>query len=120
MEGVLVVREPAREMVDEQLAGIEKLCGARLEVRRSSDGVEGVKRGFPEFDLIIRVSAAQAEAQHSRILKDIEQLDKVIASSERQLADEKFISRAPAHVVESIREKLTGYRAQSQKLRESL
>jgi valyl-tRNA synthetase len=44
----------------------------------------------------------------------------VIASSERQLGDEKFINRAPTHVVESIREKLSGYREQLQKLRESL
>jgi valyl-tRNA synthetase len=120
MEGVLVVREPARAMVDEQLAGIERLCGAKLEVRTSAGDLEGVKRGFPEFDLIVRVSAAQAEAQRSRIQKETEQLEKVIASSERQLGDEKFISRAPAHVVESIREKLSGYRAQLQKLRESI
>ena len=120
MEGVLVVREPARAMVDEQLAGIERLCGAKLEVRPSAGDIEGVKRGFPEFDLIVRVSAAQAEAQRSRIQKETEQLEKVIASSERQLGDEKFISRAPAHVVESIREKLSGYRAQLQKLRESI
>ena len=36
----------------------------------------------------------------------------MIASSERQLGDEKFISRAPAHVVDTIREKLAGYQAQ--------
>ncbi len=46
------------------------------------------------------VSAAQAEAQRSRIQKEIDQIEKVIASSERQLGDEKFVSRAPAHVVE--------------------
>jgi valyl-tRNA synthetase len=120
MDGVLVVREPAREMVNEQLAGIEKLCGAKLEVRTSAEDIEGVKRGFPEFDLIVRVSATQAEAQRARITKEIEQLEKVIASSERQLGDEKFVSRAPAHVVESIREKLAGYREQLRKLRESL
>jgi valyl-tRNA synthetase len=107
-------------MVDEMISGIEKLAGAKLEVRESAEGIEGVKRGFPEFDLIIQVSVGQAEAQRNRIQKEIEQLEKVIASSERQLADEKFLSRAPARVVESIREKLAGYKAQLQKLRESL
>jgi valyl-tRNA synthetase len=120
MEGVLVVREPARAMVAEQLAGIERIAGAKLDVRQSADGVDGVKRGFPEFDLIVRVSAAQAEAQRLRIQKESEQLQKVIASSERQLGDEKFVSRAPSHVVESIKEKLAGYRAQLEKLQESL
>ena len=118
MDGVLVIRECARAMVDEQLAGIEKLAGAKLDVRHSAEGVEGVKRGFPEFDLILRVSAAQAEAQRARIQKEVDQLEKVIASSERQLSDEKFLSRAPAHVVDTIKEKLAGYQAQLQKLRE--
>jgi valyl-tRNA synthetase len=120
MDGVLVVREPAGAMVNEMLGSIEKLAGVKLDVRTSAEGVEGVKRGFAEFDLILRVSAAQAEAQHTRIQKEIEQLEKVIASSERQLGDEKFLARAPAHVVASIRDKLTGYRAQLQKLGESL
>jgi valyl-tRNA synthetase len=120
MDGVLVVREPARAMVDGQLAGIERIAGVKLEVRAVDDGVEGVKRGFAEFDLIIRVSASQAEAQRTRIQKEVEQLEKVIASSERQLGDDKFVSRAPAKVVDSIREKLGGYQAQLAKLRESL
>ncbi len=60
-----MIRECARAMVDEQLAGIEKLAGARLDVRHSAEGAEGVKRGFPEFDLIMRVSAAQADAQRA-------------------------------------------------------
>jgi valyl-tRNA synthetase len=120
MDGVLVVREPARDMVEEQIAGIERLAGAKLEVRHSAEGVEGVKRGFAEFDLIIRVSGAQIEAQRARIQKEMDQLTKVIASSERQLGDEKFMSRAPAHVVDSIREKLGGYKSQMAKLQESL
>ena len=120
MDGVLVVREPARSMLDGQLAGIERIAGVKLDVRTSENGIDGVKRGFPEFDLIIQVSASQAEAQRTRIQKEVEQLEKVIASSERQLGDEKFVSRAPAKVVESIREKLAGYRAQLAKLGESL
>jgi valyl-tRNA synthetase len=120
MDGVLVVRQPAQAMVHEMLSGIERLAGAKLEVRDTAEGLEGVKRGFPEFDLIIRVSAAQAEAQRSRIQKEIDQLQKVIASSERQLGDDKFLSRAPEQVIGTIKEKLAGYEAQLQKLRESL
>ncbi len=32
--------------------------------------------------------------------KDIEQLEKIIANSERQLSDETFLSRAPEKVVD--------------------
>ena len=71
-------------------------------------------RGFPEFDLILRVSAAQAEAQRARIAKGSRPVPKGDRSSERQLSDEKFLRRAPAHVVDTIKEKLAGYQAQLQ------
>jgi valyl-tRNA synthetase len=120
IDGILVVREPAREIVDQQISGIERLAGAKLQIETTADSVEGVKRGFPEFDLIIRVSTSQAEAQRQRIQKEIAQLEKLVASSEKQLGDETFISRAPAKVVDSIRDKLAGYQAQLSKVRESL
>ncbi|MDQ6708237.1 MAG: valine--tRNA ligase, partial [Acidobacteriota bacterium] len=44
--------------------------------------------------------------------KEREQLEKNIANSERQLSDEKFLSRAPEKVVESIRQKLGEYQTQ--------
>jgi len=66
------------------------------------------------------VSAAQAEAQRARIQKEIDGLVKVIASSERQLSDEKFLSRAPSQVLDTLKEKLATYKAQLEKLRESL
>jgi Valyl-tRNA synthetase len=44
----------------------------------------------------------------------------VIASSNRQLSDEKFLSRAPSHVVDGIRAKLAEYQSQLSKNREAL
>ncbi|MGI8992533.1 MAG: valine--tRNA ligase [Bryobacteraceae bacterium] len=44
--------------------------------------------------------------------KERERIEKNIANSERQLADETFLSRAPEKVVESIRQKLGEYQAQ--------
>ena len=57
------------------------------------------------------------DAQRKRLEKELEQLEKNIANSERQLADETFLSRAPAQVVESIRTKLAEYEAQLEKIR---
>jgi valyl-tRNA synthetase len=58
-----------------------------------------------------------SEEQRARIEKEAAQLDKVISNSKRQLADEKFMSRAPEHVVASIRVKLAEYEAQLENLR---
>ena len=57
------------------------------------------------------------DEQKARNAKEIEQLEKVIANSKRQLGDEKFTLRAPAHIIEGIKTKLADYEAQLQKLR---
>ncbi|MBC7928872.1 MAG: class I tRNA ligase family protein, partial [Bryobacteraceae bacterium] len=120
IDAVLVAREAARNVALQQTLAIEKLGGLRLSVVASSDNIPGVKRSTPAFDLIIQVSAEQAAAHRSRGLKEIANLEKLIANSERQLGDETFMGRAPAHVVDTIRQKLGEYGAQLVKLRESL
>ena len=48
--------------------------------------------------------------------KEIEQLEKNIANSERQLKDPVFMSKAPAKVIDTIRVKLADYKTQLEKL----
>ena len=69
---------------------------------------------------MLNVPQVQVEAQRKRLEKDREQLEKNIANSRRQLADETFLSRAPAHVVETIRAKLAEYEAQLAKVQAAL
>ena len=52
----------------------------------------------------------------ARRQKEIEQFQKNIANSERQLNDPVFMSKAPAKVIETIRAKLADYKAQLEKL----
>jgi valyl-tRNA synthetase len=44
----------------------------------------------------------------------------VIANSERQLNDEKFMSKAPAKVIDTLRTKLAEYQAQLKKIKDGL
>ncbi|HYP14948.1 MAG TPA: class I tRNA ligase family protein, partial [Bryobacteraceae bacterium] len=120
VQGVLCLAGPASNLGSTQLASIDRLTNSKLEVRDSASDVDGVKRSSPQFDLIFKVSAEQAAAQRARVMKEMEGLQKVIANSERQLSDDKFVSRAPTHVVEQIRVKLADYKAQYEKHRESL
>ena len=69
---------------------------------------------------MLNVPRVQVEAQRKRLEKDREQLEKNIANSRRQLSDDTFLSRAPAHVVESIRAKLGDYEAQLAKVQAAL
>jgi len=95
-----------------RLAGVALMVG---EVPKT-----GVVRSTPDFDLAIDVPHGQLEAQRKRLEKERDQLIKNIANCRRQLSDEVFLSKAPAHVVESIRAKLAEYEAQLRKIEDSL
>ena len=98
------------------------MAGVKLEIHDSPAPatLKGAKRSTPEFDLVLRVDATQTEKLCQRLEKEIEQLEKVIAGSERQLSSEEFVSRAPEAVVKSIREKLADYESRLEKSRDVL
>jgi len=121
LEAVLFSRGAAAKLARQQLEAIQKLAGVRLEVSGEPlPEAQGAVRSTTEFDLLLRVPVAQADAQRQRLVKEIEQLQKLIASSERQLANQEFLARAPQKVVNSIRQKLAEYQAQLEKSREAL
>jgi valyl-tRNA synthetase len=121
MEGTLYAALPVIDKVRPHTAIIQRLAGAVLNLRaeRAPDAAP-VRISTPEFDLDLDVPQAQMAEQRKRLEKEREQLEKNIANSTRQLGDEKFLSRAPAHVIESIKTKLVDYEAQLHKVRKAL
>ena len=95
---------------------IQTLANVKLEFVVGTAPKAAVIRSTAEFDLVLHVPQAQQEAQLKRVAKEREQLVKNIASLERQLGDEAFLVRAPAHVVEGMRKKLADYKTQLEKL----
>jgi valyl-tRNA synthetase len=121
LTGVLYSKGPALEVARQHAEIIQKLAKATLELRaEAAPALSGAARSTPDFDLVLEVAGTQADAMRQRLEKEIQQLEKVIASSHRQLTNEQFLSGAPAHVIESIRTKLAGYEAQLEKSRTSL
>ena len=87
--------------------GIERLGNVTLSVRESDVATWAV-------------NLSNLSVDRERLVKENEQLEKVIANSRRQLESEEFMRKAPAHVVESIRSKLAGYETQLEKNRAAL
>ncbi|MSV31538.1 MAG: hypothetical protein EXQ57_03365, partial [Bryobacterales bacterium] len=58
--------------------------------------------------------------QRDRLVKEIANLELVIANSEKQLSNADFLKKAPEKVLATIREKLADYQAQLDKSREAL
>jgi valyl-tRNA synthetase len=61
----------------------------------------------PEVDL--EAAERRIEARRAELRGEIER-------AERKLANERFVAKAPAHVVEAEREKLSRYRAELKEL----
>ncbi len=100
---------------------IEKLAGVNLKlVEGPAPKIGGAMRATPAFELGLDVPESQLAALRKRLEKEVEQLEKNIANSRRQLSDDTFLGRAPAHVVASLRDKLAEYEAQSKKSQEAL
>jgi valyl-tRNA synthetase len=98
---------------------IEKLANIQLEMHReTAPKLEGAVRSTPEFDLLLKIPAAAD--QHERLEKENVHLEKLIANCERQLTNEEFLKKAPAHVVDEIRRKKAEYEAQVAKNRAAL
>jgi valyl-tRNA synthetase len=104
----LQVRALDASTVEALLPMIERLTRTKftVEVGESSEGAR--------FKILRTVE--MTDAQRARIQKEMEQLEKVIASSKAQLGNDVFTSRAPAHVIDGIRNKLVDYEAQLAKL----
>ena len=81
-------------------------------------------RSSAEFDVrILRIAGADAEeeaAEKARLKKQIEGLEKAIASKERQLGDETFRSRAPEKIIKGLEATLAEQRIELQKLKDRL
>jgi len=120
LEGALYSRTAALEVAMRHAEAIQRIANVKLEFKSEAAPKSPAMRSTAEFDLVLQVPASQEEGQRKRVEKEMEQLKKNIENSERQLADETFLSRAPEKVVESIRQKLAGYKTQLQKLDGSL
>ena len=121
LDAVLYSPGLAADLAESHREIIERLAGIRLEIQREGRPTPGpAVRSTPEFDLLLRIPAAQSDAQRRRLEKEIQRLEKLVASSQAQLDNEEFLRRAPAEVVASLREKLADYKAQLAKNREAL
>jgi valyl-tRNA synthetase len=86
---------------------------------------DGAEPGSVLFDLpvpggtveILRSDAFDAEEAKRRIAGRVAELEKEVARAEGKLGNERFVSKAPADVVEGERAKLAEYRAALDRLR---
>jgi valyl-tRNA synthetase len=88
-------------------ASMELVKSAAATFRRSGVRLELNEEETRIFDAVVRPERIRVNGD---VDKERERLRKEIARAEGMLANERFVARAPAEVVEAEREKLTRYR----------
>ncbi len=65
-------------------------------------------RSTPAFDVqVVYEKTIDVAAERERLSKDLARLEKEQANAERQLSNESFLAKAPAHVVDGLRKRST-------------
>jgi valyl-tRNA synthetase len=99
-----------------KLGGIAEL---RLDgdVRESGAGATAVLTSGAEVHVPLE-GLVDLERERARLDKQVDELQQLVERSERRLANEDFVAKAPADVVEQAREKLRGLREQLERVTE--
>jgi valyl-tRNA synthetase len=79
------------------------------------------KHSTPQFDVaVIYEKTVDVAAERERLTKDIARYEKGLAAAERQLGNEAFLAKAPAHVVEGLKKQEAETRLLLEKARTAL
>jgi valyl-tRNA synthetase len=113
-----------RGIVEANREGIERL-GLLTELRVTAEKLRegsGGMRSTAQFDLQIPYPAETTDAgtEIARLKKEMEGLQKAIASKENQLGNETFRSRAPQNIIHQMEQALAGQRIELQKMTDRL
>jgi valyl-tRNA synthetase len=116
--------DSTRATVDENMDGILRLASLSsfsVSDRKLRDS-GGAVRSTSLFDLRIVFSgeATDVAAETARLKKEIEGLEKAVASKEKQLRNETFRSRAPGNIIQSMETTLAEQQTELEKLRNRL
>jgi valyl-tRNA synthetase len=94
-----------RRLIEQNFAAIERLANVEsLKFVESSLAKLDAARSTARFDVrVIFERTIDVAAERERLTKELEKIEKEISNGERQLANEQFLAKAPAKVVEGIR-----------------
>jgi valyl-tRNA synthetase len=110
VDGILYAQGQAFHVAQANENAISRLAKVKLDLR--NEAPPGVNAEFV-LQLALKVD-------REKIAREIAELEKVVANSERQLSNEAFLAKAPEKIVAGMRQKQAEYEAQLAKLRASL
>ncbi len=97
-----------RKVFEQNQAAIERLASVEkiIFVDASLEKIAGA-RSTSRFDVhVIYEKKVDVAAERERLTKELDKLEKHLASSQARLSDERFVGKAPAHIVDGLRKQV--------------
>ena len=111
-----------KSLLEENLGAIQRLAGVESVafVENSLSQMAGA-RSTARFDVhVIYEKKIDVATERHRLTRELEQIEKETANSQRQLGNEQFLAKAPAKVVEGMRKRMAELEVLREKVRSSL
>jgi valyl-tRNA synthetase len=111
-----------RDLIGENRGLIERLANVEgVEFVDASLAQTPGARTTPRFEVaIVYEQKVDVAAERERLTKDLKKLEGELANGQRQLGNEQFLAKAPAHVVEGLRKRKAEVELLLEKIRSAL
>jgi valyl-tRNA synthetase len=104
-----------------KLGYIPHLTHANITVMKNGEAPKpNSSTVVPGFSVYMAISAADTEAEKARLSKELAELESVLAKTRATLANENYVKRAPANVVEETRAKEADFAGRIARIKEKL
>jgi valyl-tRNA synthetase len=102
---ILAHESSIRAMIEQNRGAVERLANVdKIEFVETSPAGKGASRSTARFDVhVIYERKIDVSAECERLKKELDRIDKGLASGQRQLGNEQFLAKAPANVVDNLR-----------------
>jgi valyl-tRNA synthetase len=111
-----------RTMIEHNRSAIERLATVeRVDFVEASLAKAGGARATSRFEVrVLYEQKIDKAAESARLQKELEGVEREIEGKRRQLGNDAFLQKAPAHVVEGLRKRLAELEALQEKIRRAL
>jgi valyl-tRNA synthetase len=111
-----------RRILEENRGAVERLANvSAIEFVQESLAKAAGARTTARFDVrVLYEKKIDVAAERERLNKELARIEKQIETAERQLANQNFLAKAPAHVVEGLKKQLEELKVLRAKTRDAL
>ncbi len=112
--------EVVRKVVEAESMALERLAGVRLAAAPGKAASGQAMGHTADFDMALELPEARRAALRAKLQKQLGNLQGAAKGARGRLGNEDFVSKAPEHVVSSIRQKLADYESQIERIQATL